>query len=415
MFRGKIEGGEGLLRGIRDFRNSISIESVSAGTVAAIFGCTGPVFLILKAARAGGLNEIETISWVFSVYFFSGIVGLILALYYKQPICGAWSMPGVAILAGALKNHSLQDASGAYLLTGVIILFLGLTGIIGKIIKWLPIPIVMAMIAGILVGFCTDIFVSLQEEPLSGLTVLAGFFITILITKKVPPIITALTLTVAIGYLSGDFSGLSVELIYPQILVPSFNFDTVFSITIPMVVMIIGTQNIQAYGVLISQGYKPPVNAFTVISGIGTILTSFFGGHNINIAGPRTAICSSEQAGTNKKGRYTASVVDSFWNMGFGLAASITVVFVGFFTGGLLNIVAGLALLGVLIDAFEIAFGSKKYKMGSFFAFIIALSGITILQINASFWSLIGGIGISLIFEFQDFNYVDHNISSESL
>lgn len=415
MFRGKIEGGEGLLRGIRDFRKNICLESASAGTVAAIFGCTGPVFLILKAAQAGGLNEIETISWVFSVYLISGIIGLILALYYKQPICGAWSMPGVAILAVALKNHSLQDASGAYLLTGIIILLLGLTGIIGKIIKWLPIPIVMAMIAGILVGFCTDIFVSLQEEPFAGTIVLAGFFITSLITKKIPPIVTALTLTVIIGYLRGNFVGLSVELIYPQVLVPSFNFDTVFSITVPMVVMIIGTQNIQAYGVLLSQGYKPPVNAFTAISGLGTIITSFFGGHNINIAGPRTAICSSEQAGTNKKGRYTASVVDSFWNMGFGLAASITVVFVSFFTGGLLIIVAGLALLGVLIDAFEIAFGSKKFKMGSFFAFIITLSGITILQINASFWSLIGGIGISLIFEFPDFISGATDINSANL
>lgn len=407
MFRVKIEGGEGLLKGIRDFRKYICLESVSGGTVAAIFGCTGPVFLILKAAQTGGLNEIETISWVFSVYFISGIVGLILSLYYKQPICGAWSMPGVAILTIALKNHSLQDASGAYLLTGVIILFLGLTGIIGKIIKWLPIPIVMAMIAGILVGYCTDIFVSLQKEPFAGTIVLAGFFITSLISKKIPPIVTALTLTVILSYLGGNFTELSVEIIYPQVLVPSFNFDTVFSITVPMIVMIIGTQNIQAYGVLISQGYKPPVNAFTAISGLGTILTSFFGGHNINIAGPRTAICSSDQAGIDKKGRYTASVVDSFWNMGFGLVASITVVIVNFFARGLLNIVAGLALLGVLIDAFEIAFGSRKYKMGSFFAFIIALSGITILQINASFWSLIGGIGISLIFEFQDFNYVE--------
>jgi benzoate membrane transport protein len=59
-------------------------------------------------------------------------------------------------------------------------------------------------------------------------------------------------------------------------------------------------------------------------------------------------------------------------------------------------------MIGVLTNAFETAF-SGKFKLGAFFALIIAASGITIFKIGAPFWALTIGVIISLIMEKEDF------------
>ncbi len=72
-------------------------------------------------------------------------------------------------------------------------------------------------------------------------------------------------------------------------------------------------------------------------------------------------------------------------------------------------IIAGLALLRVLSSAFAVAFAQGKHAMGALFAFLIAASGIEILGIGASFWALVIGILLSLIFETSDFDFDNLN------
>ena len=125
----------------------------------------------------------------------------------------------------------------------------------------------------------------------------------------------------------------------------------------------------------------------TIISGIGGILTSMFGGHNANIAGPMTAICSSEEAGEDKEKRYAASVLNGIIFGLFGVFASLALAFVKGLPGALVGIVAGLAMINVLYGAFHIGFGTNKFRLGSFFALCIALSGVTLFKISSPFWA----------------------------
>ena len=117
-------------------------------------------------------------------------------------------------------------------------------------------------------------------------------------------------------------------------------------------------------GVLKAQGYNVPANGMTVASGIGGIISGLVGAHNANIAGPMTAICSSQEAGP-KEGRYAAS----FWNgltfAAFGVVGSFAIAFVSFIPTELVNVLAGLAMLNVLIQAFSEGFGTLKYKTGA--------------------------------------------------
>ncbi|MBZ4654791.1 MAG: benzoate transporter [Peptococcaceae bacterium] len=401
-----IEPGPGFASGLADLGKHLNANTITAGTVAAVFGCAGPALIVLNAAQTGKLTQPQAISWLFAIYFFGGLISIILALKYKQPINGAYSIPGAVMLIDSLKNNSLSDAAGAYLVAGLIVLILGLTGLIGKVMRWLPVPIVMAMIAGAMIRFGTGIVTSTQAAPVIGFATLVGYFLAPKVSKKLPPILTALVLGIAAAGFTGqlNFAGVQYKLIGPEIIIPTFNMGTMLSIAIPLAVLVMGAENAQAYGVLVSQGYKPPINTMTIISGIGGILTSFFGGHNANIAGPMTAICSSEEAGENKEGRYAATVVNGILFGSFGLIASIAVAFVTGLPKTLIAIVAGLAMVGVLISSFEYAFSTKKFRMGAFFALVIAMSGVTILKISSPFWALLGGVVASLIAEPKDFD-----------
>ncbi|HCX05077.1 MAG TPA: hypothetical protein DHM42_11415, partial [Clostridiales bacterium] len=64
----------GFKKGLRDFPKDLTTKTITAGVVAAIFGCTGPALIVIQAATDGGLTEVQTISWLFSIYFFGGLL-----------------------------------------------------------------------------------------------------------------------------------------------------------------------------------------------------------------------------------------------------------------------------------------------------------------------------------------------------
>jgi predicted benzoate:H+ symporter BenE len=62
------------------------------------------------------------------------------------------------------------------------------------------------------------------------------------------------------------------------------------------------------------------------------------------------------------------------------------------------TVVAGLAVIGALLEALRIAFTSRL-SYSSFFALIIAFSPFAPLGLEAAFWSLIGGLALAWLFE----------------
>ena len=81
-------------------------------------------------------------------------------------------------MATALAGYTFPQAAGAFILAGIIVLILGLTGLVGKIIKILPMEIVMAMVAGCMLKFGVNIVTYTQSDTLiCGLAVLAFFIV----------------------------------------------------------------------------------------------------------------------------------------------------------------------------------------------------------------------------------------------
>lgn len=401
-----IEKGPGFSSGLKDLKKNLNSKTITAGFVAAVFGCTGPALVVINASTKAGYTTEQTISWLFGIYFFGGLISFIMSLYYKMPIVGAYSIPGASMLATSLVGFSFNEAGGAFIMAGVIVLLLGVTGLIGKVMKFLPLPIVMGMIAGVMLRFGTNIVNSTMTLPIICGSAILGFFLVRKLSKKFSPILGALLLGVIAMVATGGFNSGSFELRYvaPQIVVPVFNVASILSVSIPLAALVVGAENAQAIGVLKGQGYDVPTNAMTVISGFGGIFSGLVGAHNANIAGPMTAICSSSEAGEDKSGRFAAAFANGIFFMSFGLVASYAMGFIKGIPLPLVNVLAGLAMINVLIDAFKDGFGTGNFRLGSFFAFIVGASGVTVLNIGSAFWALVVGVVVALISEKQDFD-----------
>ena len=388
----------------KDLRQNLNVNTVSAGLVAAIFGCTGPALIIIGGATSGGLTYAETISWIFAVYFFSGLLGIFLSLKYRQPIAGAHSIAGAVLVSGALTHFSLNEAIGAYIVAHILVIILGASGLIDKVMKWIPVPIVMGMIIGVMIRFATEMITSITISPLLAGSAILVFLLSSRFLKKVPPVLSALVVAVLLAVFMNEFKIQNVydSFIIPQLIMPAFSLDAIISIGIPLALLIICTENAQATGVLMAQGYKPPNSAMAVYGSIGGLIGSLFGAHAINIAGPMTAICSAKDVG-KKESRYAASVACGVFFSTFGLFAAMVVPLVIAMPIVIVSVIAGLAMLGVLINSLKTAFSDSKFQMGAFFALIIGMSGVNFFNIGAPLWAIVGSLFVSFLVEKEHF------------
>ena len=148
---------------------------------------------------------------------------------------------------------------------------------------------------------------------------------------------------------SFQFQGGQGEFILPQFIIPVFSLEAIVSISIPLALLIICSENAQATGVLMAQGYNPPNNAMAIYGSTFGLVAAFFGGHAINMAGPGTAISAAKEVG-EKDTRYAASFGNAAVHVFYGLFASLIVPFVIAMPSVIITVIAGLAMLGVLIN-----------------------------------------------------------------
>ena len=84
-----LEKGPGFKSGLADLPKHLNGSTISAGLISTVFGCTGPCLVTVAAASAAGFTLEDTVTWIFGIYVFGGLLGAILATYYKVPISGA--------------------------------------------------------------------------------------------------------------------------------------------------------------------------------------------------------------------------------------------------------------------------------------------------------------------------------------
>ena len=403
------ERGEGFRKGISEIPARVNGDNVSAGIVAGIFNI-GTLLLITKILRDAGLPDTVVLSWILVVFTGGGLLSVCMSLYYQKPIAGAWSIAGLVLVGGALPFYTLPQVTGGFLVAGLFVALLGFSGVISQIVRRLPRPVMMAMIAGILLRFGVGIITSLEAAPvLAGIT----FFIFLFSQRffpRFPAVLTALLGGGVVALLTKSVVWAPVvwSVASPVWIWPVFDLRAMVGISLPLALTVIGAENMQAMGILMTEGYdqhpegtRVPINAMTAVSGVGMMLVSFMGGHSINMAGVLTAICSGAGAGKDMDSRYVAALIAGGITMLFGILGATLLGLMGVFPEALLNLIAGLAMMGGLIASFRTAF-SGPFSYGSFFAFVTAVSGVRFFGIGAPFWALVLGLITSLLLDGKD-------------
>lgn len=144
---------------------SAGVPTLGAGFVAFLLGATGPALLVYQAATNAGYPAAVIDSWFFAIYVGGGLLSLLLAFLYREPICGAFPIAGSALLVTVLGGYTVGEAVGAFLVSGVLVAALGFSGVFQSILERIPNEVVMGALAGILLPFGIEVFAILPGEP----------------------------------------------------------------------------------------------------------------------------------------------------------------------------------------------------------------------------------------------------------
>lgn len=370
----------------------LNLRNITAGIVAALLAITGPPALILEAASKGNFTTEQTIFWMFSVYVFGGIFSIFMPLRYRMPIVGAHSITGVAFLATITNQFTYPELIGAYLLSALLMLLVGVFGFFSKLMDYVPQEIISAMLAGMITKYMVNFVVSITQQFVVGGSALLAYLYFSKGKKRVPPMVAGVVTGTVLLLLTYPLSskGMTATFAFPHVQIPEFSFISFLSVSIPLALLILSNDAAVGIGALEQNDYHPPVNRVVSLSGVFSIITSFFGGQSANVAGMMTAICAGEEAGPREK-RYMGAVVSGVIILCFGIFSWMLVPLIQALPSAFISILVGFALLGVFGNSLQLSFSRPKMKISVALAFVIALSNITLFNISAPVWSLLVG------------------------
>src|SRR5687767_8608443 len=133
-------------RNLVDLPGSLIVPAWVAGLLVVIIGFTGSLVLVVPAAEAAGLTPEQISSWVLAISVGSGLATIILSLIYRQPVLTAWSTPGLVLLGTSLGQYSLGEAVGAYIVVGLAIALLGISGLFERAVRVIPQSVALAVL-----------------------------------------------------------------------------------------------------------------------------------------------------------------------------------------------------------------------------------------------------------------------------
>ena len=369
--------------------------------VAFLFACTGPVAIILSVGAQGGLSESDIASWIFSAFFLNTFISLTCTLLYRQPLIFLWSIPGAVLVGPALTHLTFAQVIGAYLATGVLMLALGLAGWVRRAMDAVPLPIVMAMVAGVFLRFGVGLVQAFSDQLWIAAPMTAAFLVLTLaprLGRFIPPLIGALVVGAVAIWGLGAFKPQQDTLFAfaaPNFYVPAFSWQAMVELVVPLAITVLAVQNGQGIAVLATNGHTPPVNAITAACGMGSIVTGLFGAVSTCLTGPVNAILSS--VGERSR-HYTAALFFCCFALAFGLMAPFFTRLLLATPPAFIATLAGLAMLRVLQTAFTTSFGGR-YTLGALVCFLVTVADVPIHNIGAPFWGLVLGLATSRILE----------------
>lgn len=379
------------------------------GLIGLVFAATGPVAVILAVGEQGELSQAQLASWIFGVFFLNGILTVLASWSYRQPLSFFWTIPGTVLVGPALEHLTWPEALGAFLATGVLILLLGLTGWVRRMMAAVPMPIVMAMVAGVFLSFGLELVHALVADVVIAAPMVLLFLLLSWrgsLGRWIPPIIGALL----VGGLAVAASGRFVPettaaqwIATPMLTMPQWSWQAMFELVVPLTITVLVVQNGQGVAVLRSAGHTAPVNAAAIACGAWSVVTSFVGAVSTCLSGPTNALLT---ASGERSRHYVAGISCGLLAIVFGLFAPLFTQLMLATPEAFVAVLGGLAMLRVLQSSFVTAFNGR-FTFGALITFVVTVADVQIMSIGSACWGLVAGLVVSWLLERSDFTAPD--------
>jgi benzoate membrane transport protein len=211
----------------------------------------------LALAATLQLSAGASASWIAALYGLPALASVALSVVCRQPLLVAWNVAGIA-LAGTFVGHaSYAEVRGAVLVAGVLTMLVGWLGFSERLSRWLPAPILMAVIAGAVLPFVTGIFTAWSDAPLA----IGGAFVAYIVGRRVLPLkATAALPAMIVGVLGAAATGnlhLSALHWAPPVLSPAspaFSWTATIAVAPVLAILLTVTSNLVSVAYLRGRG-----------------------------------------------------------------------------------------------------------------------------------------------------------------
>ena len=389
----------------RDVLADLGRHELVNGLVGLLFSVTGPVAVILTVGTGGGLSGAQIASWITGVFVLNGLLTAVASWVYRQPLGFFWTIPGTVVVGQALGSLAWPEVVGAYVLAALLMLALGLTGLVDRVMRLLPMPVVMAMVAGVFLDFGTGLVRALPADVGVAAPMVVAFLLATAwprLGRFLPPVLAALVAGTVVVLAAGRLAGGSTSgrwLAQPVLQAPEFTWAAAVQLVVPLVVTVLVVQNGQGMAVLTAAGHRPPMNLVTIACGVVSLPAAAVGAISTCLTGPTNALLT---ASGSPRRHYAAAIWCGLLAIVFGALAPGMVRLMMGMPDAFVATLGGLAMLRALQGAFVTAF-SGRFVMGALVCFVVTVADVTVLHVGSAFWGLVAGLGVSWLVEPDDF------------
>lgn len=368
-----------------------------AGSVASLTGQAASTGVVLAALSALGASKEQIVSVVLVMLLVFGSLSILLSWRFKMPISIVWSTPGAALLVSAgTLNFGFETAVGAFMVSSLLIALTGLWPTLGKLVTSIPKPIASAMLAGVIFSFCIAPFSAATNH---AVIVIPVILVWLVLYKLAAVWATPIAMILLFALAAVQFGiSISANEVIPSValVVPQFSVAAVISIGLPLYLVTMASQNIPGIAIMKSFGYEVPFKSAMVATGIGSLVSNFFGGFVVNLAAITAALNANEHAHKDPARRWLSSVFGGAVYIVLALTAGAMISFVIQAPREIILAGAGIALLGTMVGALTAIVEDESVRVPAVISFLVASSGFSVWSIGSAFWALVLGVMVWL-------------------